>query len=421
MSFYVNRDNNWYLGDTSIENIYINEYMVGAPGDYVKAYIFARMHAQIGSELTNSMIAMELGMADEDVLKAWTYWESKGVIRKHLHSPDNPYSYDVEFLSLKEGQIRPVEEIIHEPEEKHLLEDEEIQGLYFAIERQIGRPLSFEEMKSASDWLTDMGADPEVIIYAYRQAQEKGILTSRYVGGIIRNWTEQGLKSAADVEMYLNDTSERRYLYRRVFRALGFERNWTEKEKRMMDVWFDDYGFTIDRVIEACDKSSGISNPNINYVNKILSNWHEENEKEKSSGVTGKKVSSSLVLRYYEYLRNSEEDAARKRRDEVFAKVPEIKNIEAELSELNMTMTKTMFGAAGSERDEKIESIRQKMDSLTVDKAIILTENNFPPDYMEIRYSCETCQDTGVTPEGGRCECFNIRAEEAIKWEKTQK
>ena len=42
---------------------------------------------------------------------------------------------------------------------------------------------------------------------------------------------------------------------------MGFDRNWTEKEQKLMDSWFDDMEFSIDRVLEACGKSSGISNP----------------------------------------------------------------------------------------------------------------------------------------------------------------
>ncbi len=423
MSFYMNKDHHWYLGDTGIENIFINEYMVGAPGDYVKVYVFARMHAQLGSELSNAMVAMELGMEEEDVLKAWNYWESRGVVRKHRKAPDDRFNYDVEFLSLKEAGMKVSEIPEDRPAGSCFLEDEEVQGLFMALECQIGRPLSRDEMDHAADWMKEMGADPEVILYAYKQAQEKGIITSRYVGGIIRNWMDAGLKNAEDVENYLNDTSERRYQYRRVFKALGFERKWTEKEKRLMDTWFDAYGFTIDRVLEACDKSSGISNPNLNYINKILSNWNEQNEKEGSSSgnAAGRKISNSQILKYYESVREREETEAKQRKAEVFEKVPEIKGIEDSLAELNLAISKAMFGIADNQREQKIHEIREKMDALNVEKAFLLTDNNFTPDYMEIHYLCDICQDTGVTPDGMRCECFKERAEEAIQWQKSKK
>ena len=65
-----------------------------------------------------------------------------------------------------------------------------------------------------------------------------------------------------------------------------------------MDRWFDDMDYTIDKVLEACGKTSGISNPNINYVNKILENWHKEKNGGAADGKP-KAVPVSVVQKYY--------------------------------------------------------------------------------------------------------------------------
>ena len=52
--------------------------------------------------------------------------------------------------------------------------------------------------------------------------------------------------------------------------------NATEAERQMMDAWFDQMGYTMERVLEACNKTAGISSPNFNYVNKVLENWSSE-------------------------------------------------------------------------------------------------------------------------------------------------
>ena len=48
-----------------------------------------------------------------------------------------------------------------------------------------------------------------------------------------------------------------------------------------MDSWFDEMGFKMDKVLEACSMTAGISNPNLKYVNSILDNWRKEACKEK--------------------------------------------------------------------------------------------------------------------------------------------
>lgn len=67
-------------------------------------------------------------------------------------------------------------------------------------------------------------------------------------------------------------------------KALGFHRNPTEKEQDLIDSWFDQLGFDIGKILEACAKTSGISNPNINYVNSILLAWSGRDTKNVRNG-----------------------------------------------------------------------------------------------------------------------------------------
>ena len=82
MNFRREEIKEYYLLDTDVENIFINEYMASAPGDFVKVYLFAQMYAGVRESLDNDMIARQLSMKVEDVAKAWSYLECMGVIRK---------------------------------------------------------------------------------------------------------------------------------------------------------------------------------------------------------------------------------------------------------------------------------------------------------------------------------------------------
>ena len=45
MGFKREKRKDYFLLDTSVENIFINEYMVSAPGEFVKVYMFAHMYS----------------------------------------------------------------------------------------------------------------------------------------------------------------------------------------------------------------------------------------------------------------------------------------------------------------------------------------------------------------------------------------
>ena len=73
------------------------------------------------------------------------------------------------------------------------------------------------------------------------------------------------------------DTNMLKRLYEKyVIGWLHRDQNWTEEEKRIMDHWFDDMNCSLETILEACGKTTGISNPNINYVNKVLESWAAE-------------------------------------------------------------------------------------------------------------------------------------------------
>ena len=93
------------LGDTPIENIFINDFMPMANGTYVKVYLLGYKYAydrDSNIEVDNETIAKHLDIPLDDVLRAWDFWEEKGIIEKLPKEDGNRYNYKVKFLSLKE-------------------------------------------------------------------------------------------------------------------------------------------------------------------------------------------------------------------------------------------------------------------------------------------------------------------------------
>lgn len=417
-----------YLLDTQVENVFISEYMAGAPGEYVKVYLFALMYGVAEHYMDNETIAKQLSMADEDVLKAWSYWEALGVIEKHLEDPKDKFNYTVEFVNLREllygkQKKKTKEKTTTDNEIQSKLVNVDIKEMYSSIEKITGRLLGGKEPISILSWMEDFGASPETIIYAYSYCKNNRKKDAvGYVGTIVKDWAEKNLKTKEEVEAHLQEVDNTHYLYKRVMKALGFNRNATEQEKRLMDTWFNEMGYKLDRVLDACGKTSGISNPNINYVNKILKNWNEESGSGKGTGTSGdgKSVNASTVFRYYDVIREKAEADASDRRKQVYDVLPEIKEIDQQVRSLGMKLSKVMVSGADNAK-EQLQKFKVKIDALGEEKAFKLTENNFPVDYMEIRYKCDICKDTGTNDMGERCSCFDKRLGEAEIWQNSSK
>ena len=417
MSFKREKINDYFLLDTSVENIFINEHMASAPGDFVKVYLLALMYADLELDITNEEIARHLSLEHEDVLKAWTYWEKMGTIRKIRTNPDDKFDYDVEFIALK-GQLygkSSKKKFASDHNTHALMADKEVKDMFAAIEKISGRVISGTEMMEIISWINDFGATPEVIVYGYSYCLQKKKKDIKYIAAVIKAWAAEGLQDVLSVEKHLSENEKKQYLYKRVFQALGFSRNATEEERRIMDTWFETMEFTLDRVLSACSKTSGIAIPNINYVNKVLVNWFEEqNAGNAGGGKEGaKELTSGEIMKYYELLCLKNEEAAEERRRAVYDAVPRIREIEDELIGISSEMSKIIISDR-IDRKEAMEELKKRMDFLNTEKAFLLTDNGFEIDHMDVKHRCPECKDTGMLETGEKCQCFTEVTREKI-------
>ena len=73
---------------TPLENLFIEEYMLRAPGDFVKVYIYGlRLCYHPVEDATVPAISRALGLEEKTVLDAFAYWERVGVLRRIADNP----------------------------------------------------------------------------------------------------------------------------------------------------------------------------------------------------------------------------------------------------------------------------------------------------------------------------------------------
>ena len=424
MNYIKGKINEFYLLTSEVENIFLNEYMPAAPGEYVKVYLFGLMYAQQNEEMTHQTLARQLRISEEDVDRAWTYWSEMGVVRKHSHGVPGILNYDIEFRSLR-GQMyghqqeeTPAAEGFagkSEAGESASLANPDLKMMLSNIERLTGKVLSAKEMQEVYSWIQDFGASPEVITSAVEYCMEKGKTKINYISSVVADWSGRGFRTAEDVKEHLKGVDARYAEYKRILQSLGMNRGATEAEKKLIDTWLDDMNFNMERILDACARTVSISNPNLRYVNKILENWQQEANREGRDVNKKITVTQTVLNKYYEFLRKKAEKEAQERKEQIYALIPQIADIDQSLNELGSSISRSLLSGDRS----AVERIRRQMDNLEGERAVLLTENNFRIDYTDVKYSCDCCKDTGMTEEGIRCTCTNKRIEEAEIWQKS--
>ncbi len=450
-----------FLDTTRVENLFINEYLPDAPGDYVKVYLLALMYAKYEEEIDSSVMARMLGMEEFEVEEAWAYWEASGLVKR---SKDGS---SIEFIRMVErfygkSALRSLQEspVTTEPEleeddgtednfddeevdtfydfdstdsaetepvkkaprkksaaEERLLVSEQLRQIFARFQEVTGRTISRRETDKLTDAINVYGVKPEVLFYAIDYCAELDKDSVDYIFNVALRWKEEGCENMEAVKALIEKDSERNKAYREIFKAVGFNRLTTPADREIMNRWFDEMDFSLDEVLEACKATGGIREPSLRYVNKILENKMLEKGGVKtdtpgSSSGGDAKVSRKVLREYFEHIRDEEERAYADRIREASSRIPGMAELLDRESELNRDAMNLMIGGSSEDRAR----MREERNNIAETKKSLLASEGYPADYLERRYRCNICKDSGYTDEGTVCTCCRARADEAYLW-----
>lgn len=108
------------------------------------------------------------------------------------------------------------------------------------------------------------------------------------------------------------------------------------------------------------------------------------------------------LLRKYEAKRDHAAYEREKRKAKIRRELPDYQAVEDRVNALNLELARMALQSGNTKR---AEAIRKELTQLQQRKAILLTENNYPLNYLEMQYECDLCKDTGYV-NGKHCTCL---------------
>lgn len=107
------------------------------------------------------------------------------------------------------------------------------------------------------------------------------------------------------------------------------------------------------------------------------------------------------IMRMYEQRKFHTRDIAEARKKEIYARIPEVREIEDQISSLSVSRARRLL-----EGDESaLASLKDELRALGKQKSQLIQQAGYPADYLEPVYTCADCKDTGYV-DNHRCHCF---------------
>lgn len=111
------------------------------------------------------------------------------------------------------------------------------------------------------------------------------------------------------------------------------------------------------------------------------------------------------ISQEYERKRDKQEKDKQARINDIYKKIPAIRRIDEDILKTGISMAKYVIGNPENYKDS-VKKTKEIIDKLKMERAYLLTESNISSDYMDLKYDCNSCKDTGYLDTGEKCNCL---------------
>ena len=301
---------------TTVSDIFIDQYMPKANGEFVKVYLYLLRATGSGAGIaTISELADHFSNTEADIVRALNYWASEDILQVQTGADGqitgiNLCSLAVSGIQAAQSNIQSavadnaaqnnstaniqmqdsvVEKLKSQatdkpaPSQKEYTLDEikefrknpDISELFFIIETYLKHTLSSIDTNMVLYWLDELHFSTDLVEYLVEYCITKGHSSLRYMNKVALGWADAGIKT---VDQAKDDAAAHSQIYYTVMKALGITgRNLVDSEVSLINKWVGEYGFDIELVKAACSKTiSAIQKPSFEYTDSILANWRKK-------------------------------------------------------------------------------------------------------------------------------------------------
>lgn len=276
---------------TSVSNIFIDEFMPKANGDFVKIYLhLLRMLCSKEKAVDLSNIADLFNFTERDVVRALKYWESMGLLNVSIGSDNSisgirlePYGSDkhiikgVHSMTINSSDMEettiPLKKRYTAKEIEAFTQDLQIGQLLFIAQTYLGKPLNSNDINCVLYMYNSLGLSTEYIDYIIDTCVSEGMTS---LTAIEKHVTDLYVKGIKDIDAAKNHGKSNASVCKKILDAFGITGRLPGRdEKDFISKWQNEYSFNEEILIEACHRTiSKVHTPSFEYANKILESWH---------------------------------------------------------------------------------------------------------------------------------------------------
>ena len=256
---------------TSLPDIFITEYLSEASGDFIKVYLYMLFLSKYNKEIKLNDLSKKIALPLTTIQAAIKHWEDAEVITKKGTGYIINNIQEVELNKLYSPKLTISKDSIKDME-KDKSRSSAIEAINTMFFQGIMSPSWYSDIDL---WFKKFEFDEEVMIALFRYCFDKSALHKNYVKTVAEAWHGHNIKTFSDLEEYDENNQKVKKVKKNICKKLGLSRNLTQYEEAYIEKWMQDYKYDLDIIELALKKTTSKSNPNFDYIDKIISDWYE--------------------------------------------------------------------------------------------------------------------------------------------------
>lgn len=263
------------FSETIIPDIFFSEHLSELPGDYLKIYLYIIFLSKYGKDIKLTDLSKKLNIPLKAINDGMKFLEEHHLITKkttgyiiidlqeatlhNLYTPNLTMSKEkIEQTSKNKSKSKAIEHI---------------NNTYF---QGIMGPSWYNDIDI---WFRKYCFDEQVMIALFDYCYKRSALHRNYVQTVAEAWASNKVKTWNDLDTYYQQQESLNKIKKSIAKKLGKYNGLTQYEEAYIENWILNFGYDMNIIEIALKRTTFKQNPTFEYINNIITDWHDRNLK----------------------------------------------------------------------------------------------------------------------------------------------
>ena len=268
-------DKQLLFSETIIPDIFFTEFLPEIPGDYIKIYLYLNFLAKYKKDVKLNDLSKKLSLPLKTINEGLKFLEDNNLIMKKTTGFIVNDLQELTLNNLYKPNLTQSKEKIEQTakNQSRAKAIDYINNMYF---QGIMGPSWYNDIDL---WFRKYNFDEQVMISLFNYCYNRSALHKNYVQTVEEAWHSNKVKTYNDLDLYYQKQEKLNKLKNMIAKKLGKHGGLTQYEEAYIEKWVIDFGYEMDIIEIALKRTIYKQNPTFEYINSIITDWHERNLK----------------------------------------------------------------------------------------------------------------------------------------------